>query len=89
MGKPLKYMAINGISISRGGSLRDLVVNFKYSFIFNGVFETQKSTRNRQINDEMRQKNACASRVYYNGIHHYRALREIYFPLRRAGAVLS
>jgi hypothetical protein len=59
------------------------LVNFKYCRIFNGVFEKQKSTRNRKILHEMRAKNAPASRVYHPLINHDRSLQDLNLPLKK------
>ena len=52
------------------------LVNFKHSFIFNGIFEMQKSTQNEQKNAEMRAFGTWARRLYLVRIYHDGRLRE-------------
>jgi hypothetical protein len=52
-----------------------VLVNFKYSFIFNRVFEMQKSTQNEQKNAEMRAFGAWVRRLYHVRIYHDGRLR--------------
>jgi hypothetical protein len=52
------------------------LVNFKHPFIFNGVFEMQKSTRNEQKNAEMRAFGTWVRRLYLVRIYHDGRLRE-------------
>jgi hypothetical protein len=59
------------------------LVNFKYSFIFNGVFQIQKSTQNEQKNAEMRAFGAWARRLYHVRIYHDGRLRGTNLPLTR------
>jgi hypothetical protein len=59
------------------------LVNFKHSFIFNGVFEIQKSTRNGKNNAEMRALGTWGRRLYHVRIHHDGRLREKSLPLTR------
>jgi hypothetical protein len=59
------------------------LVNLKHPFIFNGVFEIQKSTRNGKNNAEMRALGTWGPRLYYVRIHHNGRLRGNNLPLTR------
>jgi hypothetical protein len=50
------------------------MVNIKSAYIFNGVFETQKSTRNGKNNAKIRALATWRPRVYHAGIYHDGAL---------------
>jgi hypothetical protein len=64
-------------------ALAKVMVNFKGSFVFNGVFEIQKSTRNSKKIAKMRVLGTSDARVYHTGINHGAALRKIYSSLTR------
>jgi hypothetical protein len=64
-------------------ALAKVVINFKGSFVFNGVFEIQKSTRNSKNIAEMRVLGTPDPRIYHTGINHGGALRKIYSSLTR------
>jgi hypothetical protein len=59
------------------------LVNFKCSFIFKGVFEIQKSTRNGKNNAEMHALGTWGRRLYHVRIHHNGRLRGKNLPLTR------
>ena len=59
------------------------MVNFKYSRIFNGGFEKQKSTKNEERFAEMCANCAWASRVYHDCINYDPRLPEIYHLLKQ------
>ena len=58
------------------------LVNIKYSLIFNGVFEVQKSAKNAENFAEIRGWETWTLRIYHVCIKHDRGLRELYDPLR-------
>jgi hypothetical protein len=53
------------------------LVNFKYSPIFNGIFETYNSTKNEKRFAKMCAKDTWASRVYHDSVKHDERLCEI------------
>jgi hypothetical protein len=59
------------------------LVNLKYSRIFNGVFEKQKSTKNEKSFAKIRVNLAWTSRVYHDRVKHDARLREIYRLLKQ------
>jgi hypothetical protein len=59
-----------------------IMVNIKYSCIFNRVFEKQKSTRNGEKNAKMRANQTWGMRVYHPLIYHDWRLRGINYLLR-------
>ena len=59
------------------------MVNIKYSRIFNGIFEKQKSTKNEKRFAKMRVNHAWTSRVYHDRVKHDPRLCEIYGLLSR------
>jgi hypothetical protein len=59
------------------------LVNFKHSFIFKGIFEMQKSTRNGKKNAKMRALGTWGWRLYHVRIYHDRRLRGKNLPLTR------
>jgi hypothetical protein len=56
--------------------MRRSKVNIKIARIFNGIFETQKSTRSGQKTAKSRAKSTWAPRVYHAGIYHDGVLQE-------------
>ena len=58
------------------------LVNIKYSRIFNGIFEMQKSTQIEKRFAEMCAKNASAPHVYHVRFKHDRRLPENNYPLK-------
>jgi hypothetical protein len=61
-----------------------ILVNIESAFIFKGLFETHKSTRNGQKYAKMRAKSARKSGVYHACVKHDKGLRESNGLLRDA-----
>ena len=59
------------------------LVNFKYSRIFNRVFEKQNSTKNEKVFAKIHANRTWTSRVYHDRIKHDLRLREIYRLLKQ------
>jgi hypothetical protein len=69
------------VALDAGRKRREMhriAVNSAGANIFNGFFETQKSTRNRELNAEMRAVGACPLAVYHAGINHTRLHYRLY-----------
>jgi hypothetical protein len=57
--------------------LSNTLVNFKYSHIFNGIFKTQKSSKNEQKFAETRLKKMQNRRLYHDRFNHDERIRQI------------
>jgi hypothetical protein len=69
-------------STRRSGARHRGLVNFKYSRIFNGVFEMQNSTKNGKIFAKMRALETGAPRINYVCINYDRYPSKINLPSR-------
>jgi hypothetical protein len=65
------------------------MVNLQPAFIFKGIFEIQKSTRNGKNNAKIRALATWRFGVYHGQINHGRALRDTNDALTRASAGLG
>jgi hypothetical protein len=71
------------MALKRAPAARLSLVNFKYCFIFNGIFEKQKSAKNKKKNAKTRARETRDVRVYRVRIKHGSGLHEINDFLRR------
>ena len=64
------------------GEMHRIVVNLRTANVFNGFFETQKSTQKGEKNAKFRACKTRLRRVYHVGINHDAALGRIYGMFR-------
>ena len=69
--------------------MRQNMVNFTVAIIFKGVFETQKSTKNRKKIAQLRQGKIRRTGIYHGRINHNTALHKIYGLLIYALCILK